>query len=164
MGTLIGSASVRVERFLAGATLKVASGKLEGKEFILDKPRLTIGRDERCDIPIYYDRQIEPRHATLEWTGAGYRIAPIGSATVIVNGQTVPVKELSHNDVVQVGNTRLIYRLRAGSSAVYLCSACYAPNRKDFASLFRHQLRFGAMDGTIQPKPCCRRHTDTAVS
>jgi len=131
MGTLIGSASVLVERFLAGATLKVASGKLEGKEFILDKPRLTIGRDERCDIPIYYDRQIEPRHATLEWTGAGYRIAPIGSATVIVNGQTVPVKELSHNDVVQVGNTRLVYRLRAGSSAVYLCSACYAPNRKD---------------------------------
>jgi hypothetical protein len=131
MGTLIGSASVLVERFLTGATLKVASGKLEGKEFILDKPRLTIGRDERCDIPIYYDRQIEPRHATLEWTGAGYRIAPIGSATVIVNGQTVPVKELSHNDVVQVGNTRLVYRLRAGSSAVYLCSACYAPNRKD---------------------------------
>jgi hypothetical protein len=131
MGTLIGSASVLVERFLAGATLKVASGKLEGKEFILDKSRLTIGRDERCDIPIYYDRQIEPRHATLEWTGAGYRIAPIGSATVIVNGQTVPVKELRHNDVVQVGNTRLVYRLRAGSSAVYLCSACYAPNRKD---------------------------------
>ncbi|MCS3921194.1 FHA domain-containing protein [Fervidibacter sacchari] len=131
MGALIGSASVLVERFLAGATLKVASGKLEGKEFILDKPQLTVGRDERCDIPIYYDRNIEPRHATLEWTGAGYRIAPIGNATVIVNGQTVPVKELSHNDVIQVGNTRLVYRLRAGSSAVYLCSACYVPNRKD---------------------------------
>ncbi len=130
MGALIGSASVLFERLLAGATLKVASGKLEGKEFVLDKPRLIIGRDERCDIALYYDRAVQPRHAVLEWTGAGYRIAPIGNAPVIVNGQNVPVKELSHNDVLLIGNTRLVYRLRAGGTVALLCASCYAPNRK----------------------------------
>ncbi|MCS7191748.1 MAG: FHA domain-containing protein [Armatimonadetes bacterium] len=130
MGSLIGSASALFERLLAVATLKIASGKLEGKEFILDKSRLVIGRDERCDIAIYYDPAIQPKHVTIEWTGAGYRIAPIGNASIIVNGQSVPIKELDHNDVVIVGNTRLVYRLRAGLSKVYLCASCYAPNRK----------------------------------
>jgi len=130
MCSLIGAASALFESLLAGATLKIASGKMEGKEFILDKPRLFIGRDERCDVPIYYDPAIQPKHATLEWTGAGYRIAPIGNAQVIVNGQSVPIKELDHNDVVIIGNTRLVYRLRAGPSTVYLCASCYAPNRK----------------------------------
>ncbi len=130
MGLLIGATSVLFERLLAGAVLKIASGKMEGKEFILDKSYLVIGRDERCDIPIYYDPAIQPKHATLEWTGAGYRIAPIGNAQVIVNGQSVPIKELNHNDVVIIGNTRLVYRLRAGPSTIYLCASCYAPNRK----------------------------------
>lgn len=131
MGALIGGASSLFEWLLAGATLKVTSGKLEGKEFILDKPRLVIGRDERCDISLYYDRTIEPKHATLEWTGTGYRIAPIGNASVMVNGQTVPVRELNHNDVLAVGNTRLVYRLRTGTISAYLCASCYAPNRKE---------------------------------
>ncbi len=130
MGALIGSASALFERLLASATLKVASGKLEGKEFILDKPRLIIGRDERCDIPIYYDRAVQPRHAVLEWTGTNYRIAPIGNAPVIVNGQTVSVKELNHNDVLLIGNTRLVYRLRAARTATLFCANCYAPNRE----------------------------------
>lgn len=130
MGALIGSTSVLFERLLAGATLKVASGRLEGKEFVLDKPKLSIGRDERCDIPLYYDRNIRPRHATLEWSGTSYRLKPVSGATVIVNGQLVPVKELSHNDVLLIGNTRLVYRLRAGK-ARFLCANCYAPNRKD---------------------------------
>lgn len=130
MGALIGTASALFERLLARATLKIASGKLEGKEFILDKPRMIIGRNEKCDIPIYYDPSIQPKHATLEWIGIGYRIAAIGNASVIVNGQSVPIKELEHNDVVIIGNTRLVYRLRAGSSVVFLCSSCYAPNRK----------------------------------
>ncbi len=131
MGALIGAASALFERLLAGATLKIASGKLEGKEFILDKSRVIIGRNEKCDIPIYYDPSIQPKHATLEWIGTGYRITAIGNASVIVNGQNVPVKELEHNDVVIIGSTRLVYRLRAGSSVVFLCAFCYAPNRKD---------------------------------
>jgi len=129
IGALIGGTSAFFERLLAEATLKIASGKLEGKEFVLDKPKLTIGRDERCDIPIYYDRSVQPRHAQLEWTGAGYRITPIGNASVFVNGLPVPVKELNHNDIILVGQTRLVYRLRAKEVA-YLCAACYAPNRK----------------------------------
>lgn len=137
MGALIGSASALFERLLANATLKVASGKLEGKEFVLDKPRLVIGRDERCDIALYYDAAVLPRHATLEWAGDGYRIAPIGQAAVTVNGHSAPVKTLHHNDVLVIGNTRLVYRLRAGAASAFLCAACYAANRKD-AKFCRH--------------------------
>ncbi|MCS7253991.1 MAG: FHA domain-containing protein [Armatimonadetes bacterium] len=65
IGALIGTFASLFERLFALATIKIASGKLEGKEFILDKLVVIIGRDERCDIPIYYDRAVLPQHVRL---------------------------------------------------------------------------------------------------
>jgi len=134
-GAFIGIFAPIFERILAYGTLKVISGKMEGKEFILDKPRLTIGKDEHCDIPIYYDRNVMPRHALLEWSGRTYRVVALGNAPLLHKGRAVNVAELSHNDIITVGSTKLFYRLGAiGMEALFgahnLCSACGTQNRK----------------------------------
>lgn len=133
LGTLIGIFSVLFERLLAYATLKVISGRMEGKEFVLDKPKLTLGKDETCDIPIYYDRDVAPRHALLEWNGSTYRVVAISSATLLHCGKPIKAAQLSHNDIITVGNTKLIYRTGhaiAAPLASNVCQKCGATNRR----------------------------------
>jgi hypothetical protein len=134
-GAFIGMFAPMFERLLAYGTLKVVSGKMEGKEFILDKPMLTVGRDEHCDIPIYYDKSIMPRHALLEWSGKTYRVVALGNAWLTHKGRVVKTVELSHNDIITVGNTKLFYKLGAiGRETVFsvhnLCSSCGTQNRR----------------------------------
>ncbi|MCS7254304.1 MAG: FHA domain-containing protein [Armatimonadota bacterium] len=148
IGMLIGIFSALFERLLAYATLKIISGRMEGKEFTLDKPRLTIGRDERCDIPIYYDKDVAPKHALLEWNGSAYKIEAIGNATVMHLGKPIRVAQLSHNDIIIVGNTKLIYRTGSAITAPISLNAC--PN---CGATNRYGAKFCNMCGKMLPSP-----------
>lgn len=112
IGSFIGLFIALVEGWLASATLKIVSGKLEGREFVLDKPLLTVGCNERCDIGIYYDRAIRAHHATLRWLGAAYAIEPHDDAMVWVNELPARGQPLRNNDIIRIGNTKLIYRTK----------------------------------------------------
>ena len=135
-GALIGIFALLFERFLARGMLKIVSGKLEGREFVLDKPQLIIGRDERCDIPIYYDREVAPQHAILEWTGNGYKLTPVGQNAILHKGRRVNEMQLAHNDIITVGNTKLIFRTATAVDSTPLaapdvlqCPNCKQTNR-----------------------------------
>lgn len=148
IGMLVGIFSALFEQLLAHATLKVISGRMEGREFVLDKPRLVLGRDERCDIPIYYDRDIAPKHALLEWDGNTYRVASISNASLLHCNKPVKVAQLSHNDIITVGNTRLIYRMGRIITvplASNVCQRCGTANR--------HRAKFCNKCGTALPPP-----------
>ncbi len=113
MGALIGLFSSLTEQLLAPALLKIiSSGRMEGREFSLDKPIITIGRDERCDIPLYYDRTVALRHAILRWENQGYAVVPEKNATVLVNNLPVHHRLLADGDVLTVGQTRLLFRTK----------------------------------------------------
>jgi pSer/pThr/pTyr-binding forkhead associated (FHA) protein len=116
LGACIGLWIVVMERQLSPATLKIVSGRFEGREFFLDKPALTMGCDERGDIPIFGDPQILGRHATLTHSGRGYVIAAAPGAAVLVNRQPVGRQSLLNEDEVVVGGTRLIYRDKSGAT------------------------------------------------
>ncbi len=115
LGACIGLWIVLIERVLAPATLKVISGRFEGREFLLDKPRLTLGSNERGDIAIFGDPQIRGHHATLHHEGKGYVIEAAAGAPLILNKQPATRQALGIEDELIVGQTRLIYRDKSGA-------------------------------------------------
>jgi len=146
MGALIGLFSTIAEQLLAPASLKVvSSGRMEGREFVIDKPIVTIGRDERCDVALYYDRDIAMRHALIRWEDGGYAIVPEGNTVVLVNNQPVRHHRLKDKDVITVGQTRLMFRERHAVAFVQkekapqakVCPSCGTLNRT--TAKFCHQ-------------------------
>ena len=118
LGACIGLWIVLIERVLAPATLKVVSGRFEGREFLLDKPRLTLGSNERGDIAIFGDPQIRGHHATLHHEGKGYVIEAETGVPVTVNKQPITRQTLGPEDELIVGQTRLIYHQKGGVAPV----------------------------------------------
>lgn len=116
LGACIGLWIVVMERRLSPATLKIVSGRFEGREFYLDKPSLTLGSDERGDIAIFGDADIRSHHATLSHMGTGYLIEAASGASVLVNKQPVARQSLMNEDEVLIGSTRLIYRDKSGAA------------------------------------------------
>lgn len=110
LGACIGFWIAAVERALAPALLKVISGRQEGKEFLLDKPQLTLGSAERADIALYGDPAIRAQHALVRWQQEVFVIEAQPDAGVAINGQPVVRQVLQHEDQVVIGRTRCIFR------------------------------------------------------
>jgi len=128
LGACIGLWIVLIERVLAPATLKVVSGRFEGREFLLDKPRLTLGSNERGDIAIFGDPHIRGHHATLHHEGRGYVIEAEAGSPVMVNKQPITRQALGSEDELIVGQTRLIYRDKSGAVPVRPSAAQPVPS------------------------------------
>jgi hypothetical protein len=118
-GLSIGVWIAFIERILAPATLKItSSGRFEGREFLLDKPKLTLGANERGDIVILGDSQILAHHASLIYQNHQYLIQPEGSASILVNGKAATRQPLAHEDELEIGQTRFIYRNKEEETAI----------------------------------------------
>lgn len=114
VGAMIGSLIALVESVLVKAWFKVVRGKQEGKDFNIVKGVMTIGSDDRNDIPVY-DAKAGQRAATLRQVGKEMRVE--GAASVIRAGtnQPIPITQataLTDGDKVIVGNTTLLFRQR----------------------------------------------------
>lgn len=85
---------------------------LEGvlqREFVLDQPRVTIGR--RADNDISIDNlAISGLHAALVHTPLGYVYEDLGSTNgSSINGRALQRHTLQHGDVIELGKYRLKY-------------------------------------------------------
>ncbi|HSD90992.1 MAG TPA: FHA domain-containing protein, partial [Kofleriaceae bacterium] len=69
VGLAIGIFVALVERLGRDAWLRVRTGPLAGKSFILYKTPTTIGSDPACDVYLYKDAELAPRHASLHRVG-----------------------------------------------------------------------------------------------
>lgn len=117
IGGLTGFFIGLVEEMLKQAWVKVLAGRNEGKDFILTKQISLLGRDERCDVPLYGDPAIAPQHAAIRSEGNRH-ILMDGNAQmrVVVNGQTVPnggELMLKDGDMIQIGSQRILFREKA---------------------------------------------------
>jgi hypothetical protein len=105
IGLLIGVAQVA----LTEAWLRVEAGFRAGRELLLNKPVLTIGRGEGCDLGLFGDPTIEKLHARIYQQDNHYLIADAGTpGGTYVND--VCVKEpaqLRSGDLIRIGNARL---------------------------------------------------------
>ncbi len=111
IGLLIGLAQV----LLKEAWLRVEAGFRAGRELILARPEITIGRAEKCDVGLFGDNQVERLHARIRRLGNGFFIEDAGSTHgTFVNGERVDGPRLLYrNDVVRVGRCLLRFGERA---------------------------------------------------
>lgn len=81
------------------AMLLMVEGPSAGKRVFLEKPRLIIGRDDRCDLVIA-DRQVSRHHARISLEGDGYILTDLGSK----NGTFLNGQELEEPHILQDGD------------------------------------------------------------
>ncbi len=120
IGGLTGFFIGLVEELFKQAWVKVLAGRNEGKDFTLDKPMSILGRDERCDVPLYGDPAIGAQHAAIRAENNRHTLidggAPLGT---IVNGQPVAPRGellLRDGDMIQIGAQRVLFREKATAS------------------------------------------------
>jgi hypothetical protein len=114
IGLLIGVAKVALKE----AWLKVEAGFRKGRELLLDKPQLTIGRAESCDLGLFGDPAIERLHARIYQQDGRHFIADAsGSAGTYVNDVRITAPTpLRAGDLIRVGAARLRFSERSNRS------------------------------------------------
>lgn len=109
LGACIGLLIALAQVFLKEAWLKVEAGFRAGREVILSRPVVTLGRAESCDIGLFGDRTVERVHARLIRQGQDYVLSDAGTPDgTYVNGQRLNgPRILRAGDTIGVGNCRL---------------------------------------------------------
>ena len=85
--------------FTETAMLLMVEGPSPGKRAFMEKQRMIIGRDERCDL-VVAERQVSRQHATITLEGDGYVLRDLGSK----NGTFVNGQQLGEPHVLQDGD------------------------------------------------------------
>jgi hypothetical protein len=105
IGLLIGLTQV----ILKEAWVKVEQGFRKGREQILAKQEVTIGRGESCDIGLFGDMAVERMHCKIVRQGNNYLLVDVGSTTgTYVNDErVVQPRPLRSGDAIRLGKCLL---------------------------------------------------------
>jgi hypothetical protein len=111
IGLLIGLAQI----ILKEAWLRVEQGFRRGREMILQKGEITIGRAESCDLGLFGDPLVDKLHARILLQNGHYFIVDGGSVGgTFVNGRRVfGPTPLQNGDSIQMGRCVLRFGERA---------------------------------------------------
>jgi hypothetical protein len=113
IGLLIGLAQV----ILKEAWLKVEAGLRKGREVLLAKPEITIGRAESCDIGLFGDPQIEKLHARIRREGDRYVLIDEGAGTYVNDDPVHGSRVLRSGDAIRLGKCVLRFGERQKQSS-----------------------------------------------
>jgi len=126
-----------VQELLKDAWVKVLAGRNEGKDFILSRPMNILGRDEKCDVPLYGDSQVATQHAAIRAEGHRHVLIDAGApAGTLVNGQALVSRGeqmLRDGDMIQIGSHRILFREKSTASK-YARGPADEPKTKSAAS------------------------------
>lgn len=87
--------------------LIVMNTSLQGQQFLLDLPEMTIGRVDENDIFIDH-ASVSRNHAKMVMQGDAFQLVDLGSANGIqVNGEEYGVCDLRWGDIIELGQVRL---------------------------------------------------------
>lgn len=121
LGGCLGAFMVLVATMLMGAWLEVTNGKMQGKIYDLTKfvysfkqkySEAIIGSDElKSDIYLLGDPQIDAHHASISRKTEHHVLKDLGSKRgTFVRGSPIQEHVLKDGDIIQVGNTTVLYR------------------------------------------------------
>ena len=96
--------------------LKVATGVITGKQFILYRNPTVIGSSPKTEIYLFKDTTVAPRHAAINGIGGEFLLTALNGATVLLNGQPVKQQRLRNGDQIRVGNTIFLFGSRRMNS------------------------------------------------
>jgi hypothetical protein len=118
IGTLTGGATGLIEQAAKRGWLYVTAGLIAGKQFILYRNPTFVGSSPQCEIYLFKDPDISPRHAAIRRFHGGFELEDLGSATgTRVNGKLVTRTRLRNGDQVQIGSTCFLFREKARAAA-----------------------------------------------
>ena len=103
------------------ACIVMLSGRGQGSEFELDREHLSVGRGPGVDIAID-DPTVSMQHASLEFSGDGFRIRDLGSTNgITVNDAPTRSSSLKHGDCFRIGDVefQLVVETREAEPRVY---------------------------------------------
>ena len=114
LGAGLGLFLALVEQALRRAWVQIASGRQEGRVYLLARQKCRLGLDERAEIGLFGDSTIERAHAEIERTPQGYVLRNLSkSRATKVNGAVCQAERvLQDGDRVELGRTFLIFRRR----------------------------------------------------
>lgn len=114
IGACVGLFTGLVEQWTKTAWLHMRAGPLAGKQFIVFRNPTVLGSSPKCDIYLFKDAAIEPRHALIHDRGGRYEIEDLQSKDgTYVNGRPVVGKRvLQAGDTIVLGKTVLEFALR----------------------------------------------------
>jgi hypothetical protein len=119
LGACIGLMIGLTQVILKEAWIRVVAGFRPGRELILTRERMTIGRAENCDIGLFGDPGVDRMHAYIDRQGQDFILNDAGSLTgTYVND--VPVREprlLHTGDLIRVGRSLLRFGERTRRAA-----------------------------------------------
>lgn len=92
----------------AFAIIRVLTGKLRGKEYVLNMRRTKIGSAAKAHIPLMEYAGVSEQHAVLT-AGRDSVIIRDAGGGILVNDQPVGEKELKYEDVIQIGSAKLFF-------------------------------------------------------
>jgi pSer/pThr/pTyr-binding forkhead associated (FHA) protein len=100
--------------------LEAIDGPLIGRTFYLDKPAVSIGRLAENDICLE-DSFVSRHHCVIRNVDGQYVIEDLNSANgTYVNGELVKASLLKEGSLIQIGNSRFIFRLHNSEGFVAL--------------------------------------------
>ncbi len=115
LGAAVGAFISLIVVLLSRAWLEVASGKLKGTEFILDKfmhaggPSIAIGSSPLKSEIVLPDPDVAPQHAVLSGDGHQFTLKDISLAGTFINNKRIEIARLSDGQRIRMGNTEMIY-------------------------------------------------------
>ncbi|MCP3065060.1 FHA domain-containing protein [Myxococcus sp. K38C18041901] len=113
IGFVTGLMTGLVELAAREAWIKMLTGPLAGKEFVLFKSPTTVGSSPKSDVYLFKDPEVEPSHALIHALGEGYELEDRDSPTgTYVNGRRVSRERLVSGDQVRIGKTVFVLRLK----------------------------------------------------
>ncbi len=116
-GLFMGLAQV----LLKSAWVRLLAGRNEGRDISLDKSTSILGRDERCDVPLFGDMQVAVQHAAIQLKGSRRYLLDAGTPLgTLLNGQNLPARGealLQDGDMIQIGSHRILFREKVSETA-----------------------------------------------
>ncbi len=106
-------ATALLEEVAKQGWLKVATGVITGKQFILYRNPTVIGSSPKTEIYLFKDPTVAPKHAAINGIGGEFLLTALNGATVLLNGQPVKQQRLRNGDQIRVGNTVFLFGSRA---------------------------------------------------
>ena len=118
LGAAVGALIALIVVLLSRAWLEVASGKLKGTEFILDKfmrqggPNAILGSDAlKADI-VLPDPDVAPQHALLLGEGTHFMLKDMSAEGIFLGNRRITLARLPDRASIRLGNTELVYHER----------------------------------------------------
>ncbi len=114
LGFAVGLMLQLVQQALKTAWLTgITTGPYEGKQYILGKPLITVGRSDGNDIGLYREKNLAIKSGTLRFSASQWQYQ---GEPVLVNGVSLEQAVLNTGDTIKFGGTEFLFETKDGTN------------------------------------------------